>query len=730
MSLSPELEAALGERYVIERELGRGGMATVHLAQDRKHGRPVALKVLRPELAASLGPERFLREIRLAAGLQHPHILPIFDSGEAPAGGTGVVRLWYTMPYVEGPSLRDRLREQAPLPIEEAVRIVREVALALDHAHRRGVVHRDIKPENILLSEGQALVADFGIARALGAMTEGETLTQVGIALGTPAYMSPEQSAGDATDARSDLYSLGCVLYELLAGTPPFIGPTAQAITVKRFTEPAPAVRAARPEVPIELDRIVARTLEREPAARFASMAELAYALALVGTARPAGTSAATAASAPSRSIAVLPFVNMSADPETEYFADGMAEELLNALVKVTALRVASRTSSSAFKGRNEDISEIGRRLKVETVVEGSVRRAGNRIRITAQLIDAADGYHLWSERYDRELSDVFAIQDEITASIVGALRLVLTSGERQALSAERADVRAYEYYLRGRQLAHQVRREGYQGALRMYQHAVEIDPGYARAFAGIADCHSWMYMYYEASEENLRRADEASRRALELDAGSAEAHASRGFALSLGKHYDEARVELAQAIALAPALYEAHYLFGRVCWAEGKLEEAARHFEDAAAARPDDTQAVAMLATTYDALRDEQRARATHLRAVAAIRAHLELYPTDPRALYHGAIALRRVGEEAEARAWAERARAAAGDDSSAFYNLGCFYAIGGDTDQAFACLNRAVDLGYAHREWIEHDADLESLQGNPRWNELLGRFGPAARA
>jgi Predicted integral membrane protein len=256
---------------------------------------------------------------------------------------------------------------------------------------------------------------------------------------------------------------------------------------------------------------------------------------------------------------------------------------------------------------------------------------------------------HLWSERYDRELSDVFAIQDEITASIVGALRLVLSVSERQALAAERADVRAYEYYLRGRELANQVRREGYQAALRMYQRAVEIDPGYVRAFAGIADCHSWMYMYYEATEENLRRADEASRRALELGANSAEAHASRGFALSLGKHYEEARAELAAAIGLAPSLYEGHYLFGRVCWAEGRWEEARRHFE--------------------------------------------------------------------------------AGDASSAFYNLGCFYAIGGDVQGAFDCLNRAVDLGYGHREWIEHDADLDSLHGDPRCRALIGRFGGPTR-
>ena len=304
----------------------------------------------------------------------------------------------------------------------------------------------------------------------------------------------------------------------------------------------------------------------------------------------------------------------------------------------------------------------------------------------------------------------------------------MLTSGQRQALSADRADVRAYEYYLHGRQLAHQVRREGFQGALRMYQRAVEIDPRYAKAFAAIADCHSWLYMYYDATAENLRLADEASRRALELDAGSAEAHASRGFALSLGKHYEGARAELAQAIALAPSLYEAHYLLGRVCWAEGKLEEAARHFQDALHVRPEETDAVGMLGTMYDGLGDKAKARAAHLQSIANIRVHLELYPDDARAIYHGAYALRCTGEETEARAWAERARVAAGDDSSALYNLGCFYAIGGDTDQAFTCLNRAVDLGFAHREWMENDPDMKSLRGNPRWGQLLERFGPSA--
>jgi eukaryotic-like serine/threonine-protein kinase len=708
MTTAGELDRALHERYRLERELGQGGMATVYLALDRKHDRQVALKVLRPELAASLGPERFLREIHIAARLQHPHILPIFDSGES-AG-----RLWYTMPYVEGPSLRDRLRE-GRVPLDEALRLAREVALALDHAHRRGVIHRDVKPENILLSEGHALVADFGIARAVN--QDGEALTRTGIALGTPLYMSPEQASADAADARSDLYSVACTLYEMLTGAPPFAGETPQAVMVKRFTQPAPSARTVRPDLPAGLDRALTRALERDPADRFATLAEFAAALEPGGSPPAGGPRGA-------RSIAVLPFATQGDDAETAYFGDAMADEILNALAKVTALRVASRTSSFAFKGRNEDIAEIARRLRVTAVLEGSVRRAGNRIRVGAQLVDAEEGFQLWSERYDRELADVFAIQDEIAASIVAALRVVLTERERAALPVERTDLRAYEYYLRGRELAHRVRRESWEGALRMFEQAVAIDPAYARAYAGIADCYTWIHMYYQPTEATLRQAHEASRRALELDPNSAEAHASRGFALSLDKRYDEARAELARAIELSPTLYEAHYLSGRVSWAEGKPEEAERHFREAAAVRPDDFQAVSLLGTVYDQLSQPERAHEAYRQTVERARRHLELYPGEARARYHGAIALRRLGEDAEARVWADRALATAGDDSSACYNLGCFYALGGEPDRAFECLERAVACGYSHREWLEHDSDLETLRGDLRWPALLARF------
>ena len=407
-SLQNRLQAALPERYNIERELGHGGMANVYLAKDLKHPRSVALKVLKPELASSLGTDRFLREIEIAAGLTHPHILPLYDSGEA--GGL----LYYVMPHV-GESLRDRLIRERQIPLEDALRITGEVAGALDYAHSRDVVHRDIKPENILFQAGHAVVSDFGIARAITVAAEGR-MTGTGIAVGTPGYMSPEQAEGiDELDGRSDLYSLGCVLYEMLAGDPPFTGWSAQAILARQLVDPVPRLRTVRDTVPEWLEQAVLRLLAKAPADRFATVAEFVAGLtepSTITVAEPAPFVQTTPA--PEHSIAVLPFVNLSADPENGYFCDGMTEEILNALSAVPSLHVASRTSAFTFKGATEDIRTIGEKLRVRAVLEGSVRRADVKLRVTAQLINVADGFHLWSQTYDREMKDVFAIQDEI----------------------------------------------------------------------------------------------------------------------------------------------------------------------------------------------------------------------------------------------------------------------------------------------------------------------------
>jgi len=714
----PALIGSLQDRYTLERELGRGGMATVFLARDLKHDRLVALKVLHPELAASLGPERFLREIKVAARLNHPYIVPLHDSGQA--GNL----LYYVMPYVDGESLRQRLGREKQLPVEDALQIARNVAAALDYAHRQGVVHRDIKPENVMLHEGEALVTDFGIAKAISA-AGGESLTQTGVAIGTPAYMSPEQAAGETEpDGRSDIYSLGCMLYEMLAGAAPFTGPTVQAVMARRFTETAPPLRAARPTVPEAVEQAVARALARVPADRFATAAQLAQALAVPSGTTPPGTApTVSAAQTPTagKSIAVLPFVNMSADPENEYFTDGIAEEIINALTKVQALRVASRTSAFAFKGKSEDIGEIGRKLKVATVLEGSVRKAGNKLRVTAQLVNVADGYHLWSERYDRQLEDVFAIQDEIAENIVRALRVVLSDAEQRAIEqAPAADIEAYDYYLRGRQFFHQFRRTSIQFARRMFERAMEADPRYARAYAGAADCCSLLYMYWDASKANLEGADSYSRKALELAPELSEAHASRGFAVSLRRQYDEARREFDTAIRLNPKLYEAHYLYARTCMQEGRLEEAVRHYEEASRVRPEDYQAVLLMQAPLKGLGRTAEALAALRRGLQVAEKHLELNPDDARALYLGGGALVQLGDRPRGLEWARRSLSIDPEDSALLYNVACVYALVGQTDDAIGCLEKAIQNGFGHREWLENDTDLNVLRGDPRFEAL----------
>jgi TolB-like protein/Flp pilus assembly protein TadD len=717
--LLDRVRGAVADRYAVDREVGRGGMATVFLAQDRRHDRPVALKVLHPELSLSLGPDRFLREIQIAARLQHPHIVPLYDSGRA-----GDL-LYYVMPYVDGESLRQRLLQDKPLPIEEAVHIARGVAAALDYAHRQQVVHRDIKPENVMLHEGEPLVTDFGIAKAVTAAAA-ENLTQTGTAVGTPAYMSPEQAAGEAElDGRSDIYSLGAVLYEMIAGKTPFAAPTVQAIMAKLFAEPVPPLRDRYPDVPEWLEQTLLKALAKQSSDRFTTAAQFAQSLAQHTGTTPPGATPAGQQSGVAKSIAVLPFADMSPDHDQDYFCEGIAEEIINALSKIQALEVASRTSAFAFKGKNEDIGGIGRKLKVATMLEGSVRKAGDRLRVTAQLVNVANGYRLWSERYDRQLEDVFAIQDEIAASIVKALRVVLSDAEKRAIEKAPTDnIQAYEFYLRGRQYFHQFRRKGVLGARRMFERAIEIDPAYALAYAGIADCCAFLYMYWDGSKANLDGADSASQKALELGPDLAEAHASRGFAVTLNKRYAEARQEFETAIRLNPKLYEAHYLYARACVQEGTMEEAVQHYEDAARVRPEDYQALLLLTVPLRALGREGDIRVALERGVERARRHLELDPEDFRALCLGAAGLADLGQKAEALEWAGRASLRDAEDPGLLYNLACVYALSAMPEEAIKTLETAIENGFGHREWLENDSDLHSIRAEPRFQALLKKL------
>jgi serine/threonine protein kinase/Tfp pilus assembly protein PilF len=711
------LRESLSQFYAIDRELGRGGMATVFLAQDAKHDRTVAIKVLHPDLAASLGPDRFLREIKLAARLNHPHILPLFDSGEAQGF------LYYVMPYVEGESLRDRLDRERQLPIDEAIRHGQSVASALDYAHRQGIVHRDIKPENIMLYEGQAMVMDFGIAKAVSSAGT-ETLTQTGMMIGTPAYVSPEQAAGETNlDGKSDQYSLACVVYEMISGERPFAGESPQSIMAKRFTEKPKTLTDLRSTVPQNVDWAISKAMSTEQSGRFNTAQQFGQALTSGSLSTPTDTDTLprTPVSA-AKSVAVLPFTNMSSDPENEYFADGMAEEIINALSRIQSLRVASRTSSFAFKGKNEDIGEIGRKLKVSTVLEGGVRKMGNKLRITAELVNVADGYHLWSERYDREIEDVFEIQDDISQAIVKALRVILSEGEKKAIEAKpRTNIQAYDYYLRGRQFIHQLRRKSLEYARQMFNKAIELDPNYALAYTGVADASSLLYTYFDARDFNLRQADKASNKALELEPGLAEAYVSRGIVSSLTHHFDEAEEAFEKAMKLEPKLFEAAYWYGMGLMAEGRFEDAIRMFERATALRPEDYQPEHFIGQAHKSLGNLEEMEIHNRRGLKLMEGSLELNPEDARAANLAAGVLASLGEEEPAIRYAERSLAIDPEDPMLLYNVSCMYASIGRIEQAISCLERAVDKGFGHREWIDNDPDLEPIRSSPRYQAIV---------
>ncbi|HEV2670743.1 MAG TPA: protein kinase [Gemmatimonadales bacterium] len=562
------IAAALADRYTVERELGRGGMATVYLAEEKKHGRKVAIKVLRAEITAALGTERFLREIGIAAQLAHPHIVPLIDSGEA--GGL----LYYVQPHVPGGSLRERLQEHRRLPVKDALRIAQEVGAGLDFAHRKGFVHRDVKPENILFADGHAVLSDFGVARACCDADESDDrrqVTEVGIAVGTPEYMSPEQASGDTElGTASDVYSLACVVYEMLVGEPPFSGEAPRVIMAKQVTETPRPIRGMRPEVPVAVERALDRALEKDPEQRFTSTAEFVAALV--------APDSSTAARRTTRSIAVLPFVNASPDAENEYLSDGITDELIDALAKISGLRVASRTSVFALKGKPLDVRAVGALLGVSVVLEGTVRKAGDRLRITAQLTSTDDGRLLWSQRFDRKLVDVFAIQDEIAATIVNTLRASMFADLSEHVPRRYTEnIQAYGLYLKGRFAWNKRTSEGVAEAVGYFEQAIAEDPSYAPAYAGLGDSYALDVDYRSIPvAAAYARAKEYARKALALDESLPSAHASLAWALFIYDwEWDEAEREFRRAIELNPRYASAHQWLAFLLAARGQFDAA-----------------------------------------------------------------------------------------------------------------------------------------------------------
>jgi serine/threonine-protein kinase len=698
--------------------------------------------VLRPELSAAVAADRFLLEIRTTARLNHPNILPLLDSGQA-----GDV-VYYVMPHVGGRSLRDLIRREAPLPVDEAVRITTQVASALEHAHRNEVIHRDVKPENILMHEGVPMVADFGIALAVSAAGT-DRITDLGFYLGTPIYMSPEQASGDRDlDGRSDVYSLGCVLYEMLAGEPPFSGANPRAVMARHVRDAVPPLATVRPDLPRHIDRAVLRALAKEPKDRHPTAQSLADALV---------DEAVTPLPSTGASIAVLPFANMSTDRDDEFLSDGIAEEIINALSKIEGLQVAARTSSFAFKGKHEDVRAIGSQLNVGSVLEGSVRRSGNRLRVTAQLVNCADGYHLWSERYDREMSDVFAVQDDIAEAIVTVLRGSLLAGERESVAKRHTEhVGAYQLYLKGRYVENTRTPDGFTKGIEYFEEALRTDDDYALAYAGLADTYYLLGWYrHLPPREAFPRADAAAARALELDETVAEAHISRAYvkfyydwdwvgaercfrrALELNPNHatalhgyaeylaargriDEALLSVQRAHELDPLSLTISAGLGWVHFFSRHYGEAAEHFEATLALDPHYVFIHWFLGQTYLMQERLDDAIAVLRRGLAGSKGH----PGMSAYLGHACARAGRLDpahtilRELEEHAMRSYVPA----DYFAVLYIGL-----GEADEAVAWLEKAYDERALHLVFLAVDPVFDDLRGDPRFDALLEKVGLA---
>jgi TolB-like protein/tetratricopeptide (TPR) repeat protein len=773
------LTTALAGRYHIEREVGHGGMATVYLARDLKHDRRVAIKVLRSELAHVLGPGRFLREIEIAARLQHPLILPVFDSGAEAPGDDGTAQcLWYAMPFIAGESLRGRLDRERQLSVDEAVRIAGEVAQALGCAHAQGVVHRDIKPENILLSDGHAIVADFGIARALDA-TVSTRLTETGLALGTPVYMSPEQAAGEAgIDGRSDIYALGCVLYEMLAGQPPFTGSTAQSIRARHAVDPVPSLRGVRSTVTRELEGVIRRALAKVPADRFASAEEFAAALGsghasraagrrpsklllggaataatgllLLAIIRSSGSGASTVAGAASiKSLAVLPFSNLTGDTAQVYLAQGLTDQLVTSLAQLSALRVVN------LKGAKEVTVQLVKELGLDAVLAGSLQRAGNAVHITVQLNSATTNQALWAHDYDGELSSILDLQAQVAKSVASRIGTSMTPKERAQLTAERPAINpaAYEAYVRGSYFEQKVTTPDLRKGIGYFQQAIEADPAYAPAYAGLANCYNLLgYFSMESPEEVFPQAQAATLRALKLDSMLGEAHGALAASeFFYGWNFIAAEPEFRRALELDPKWAIGHNFYGLFLTAMNRTDEANAEMNraqeldpltlilHAAVARPyynarrypeaiAQSRKTLVLDSTYHrahywlGLSYEQLSRLAD-----AIRELEYTVAQSPISLYRGALghAYAIAGQRAKALQVLKELEARSDSSYVSPFDIATIFAGLGDRSKMFEYLEKAYQERVPYLVFLAVDPHFDAFHGDPRFRDLVHRIG-----
>jgi non-specific serine/threonine protein kinase len=723
--------------YRITRQLGSGGMGVVYEAEDTRLGRRVALKFLPPEMqqdAPSL--ERFQREARAASALNHPNICTVYAIEQHER------QPFIVMELLEGRTLTQALGGQ-PFPMDQLLEAAIQIADALESAHAKGIVHRDIKPANIFVNtRGQVKILDFGLAKIEGLLRPaaggaaasqldtvgGGELTARGTALGTVSYMSPEQARGQLTDARTDLFSLGTVLYQMATGALPFPGDTSAVVFDAILNrDPAPT-KDANPDVPAEFGRLLEKALEKDRNLRYQTATDLKTDLSRLKRDLDSGRRRAAdlvdsrgAAKQPEKSIAVLYFENLSGVKEDEYLRDGITEDIITELSKIRGLNIFSRPTVLAYRDKQVTPAQIGQQLRAAYVLAGSLRRAGNRLRINTQLVDTRTDFPLWSERYDREMKDVFEVQDEIARKIAEALRITLTPQEQEAIAAKPTDnLQAYDLYLRGKSYARRVTRQDLEFALQMLQNAVALDPKFALAYAAIANVCAQHHYNYGRDPIWMERAEAASAQATALNPDLPEALVAQAWVLYAGGRHDEAIRFARQAIDRKRDCEGAYYLLGRALFAAGRYQEVAAIADGAIESSGEDLNVYVPITNALEALGKEELLRNVWQRRIAALEAHLKQVPEDARSRIHLAIGYGRSNRIDDAVRETSLAIVLRPNEATVLYNAACAFCIMHKKPEALDAIRKAWDAGFKDPNWARRDPDLSLLHGDPEFERL----------